>query len=55
MKIGNVEGTPDELKKLLVDNGLNAKDYLPQKSKHTCIGIILAGVSAFIIINYLFM
>jgi hypothetical protein len=55
MKIGNVEGTPDELKKLLVDNRLTVKEYFPQKSKHRCIGIILAGVAAFIIFNCLFM
>jgi hypothetical protein len=55
MKIGNVEGTPDELKKLLVDNGLNVKEYFPQKSKHRWIGIIFAMAAVFIIFNYLFM
>lgn len=40
MRIGNIEGTSEELKQTIIYSGLNVEDYFPQKSKHGWVFII---------------
>lgn len=52
MKIGNIDGSPEEIKNFLVDNGLCAKDILEVKEK-THIKWLIIPLALFISFSFI--
>ncbi|KJF88237.1 hypothetical protein [Photobacterium phosphoreum] len=57
MKVGQLEGTPEEIKNLVENHGLNLNDYLIKPDKPICLKWVIApsiGFSISLICTYIF-